>query len=161
MRKIITVILLISIISVSVSGCFGSFALTRKVYDLNQSFGDKWIQSIGMWVMCIVPIYGFSAFVDIVVLNLIEFWTGDNPLAMGEDESSVRLYAHEGREFEVTTTRNRYDFVEIGNPSNAFAFVFEGSSWFLHANDEIIMITQDTEQGLFLYGLEGEVLARF
>jgi hypothetical protein len=66
------------------SACYGKFALTRKVYELNGQITDnKFVHSLVMWAFQIIPVYGCAAAVDVVVLNLIEFWTGSNP--MGAD----------------------------------------------------------------------------
>lgn len=69
--------------SVALTGCFGSFALTKKAYDFNKGLGDKWIQ----WVVFLViggPVAGITFTVDALVLNSIEFWTGSNPVATGD-----------------------------------------------------------------------------
>jgi hypothetical protein len=76
--------LCISFLSVHVSGCFGSFALVRKVYGINESISEnkfiRWAVFLGF---SIIPVYGISAFVDAFVLNSLEFWTGNNPLGGG------------------------------------------------------------------------------
>ena len=43
---------------------------------------------IGFVIFAIVPVYGIAGFVDIWVFNLIEFWTGSNPLGGGSAVSS-------------------------------------------------------------------------
>lgn len=65
------------------SGCFGRFQLTRSVYDLNQSVSDKYLRSAVTWVFVIAPVYGVAGLLDFVVFNLIEFWSGENPVAGG------------------------------------------------------------------------------
>ena len=161
MRKAIILLLVVSVLSMTVSGCFGSFRLTRTVYEMNQSLNDKFLQTIVMWAMMIVPVYGFSALIDIWILNLIEFWTGTNPLAMNADDLEERFYEHEGKQYLVTTTQNRYDVVEVGNDENSFALVFDIDSWYLHSNGEVIKVTEESGTAMRLYGLEGELLSSF
>jgi hypothetical protein len=73
----------------TLTGCYGSFGLTKKVYQFNGSVGNKWMKSLLFFVMAgVVPVYGITTFVDAVVLNLIEFWTGSNPVA------------HNGKDFD-------------------------------------------------------------
>jgi hypothetical protein len=86
-------LLLGSALAVGLSGCYGKFALTKKLYDWNGSFGNKFLSTVIMWVFMIIPVYGVCTFIDGFVLNLIEFWTGSNPLAMvdHDDGSSTRL----------------------------------------------------------------------
>ena len=70
-------------LTVTLTGCFGSFALTKKAYDFNKSLGDKWIQ----WVVYLVAgsvVVPLTLTVDSLVLNSIEFWTGKNPVASGD-----------------------------------------------------------------------------
>jgi hypothetical protein len=76
--------LCVSVLSVHVSGCFGSFALVRKVYGINESISDnkfiRWVVFLGF---SILPVYGISGLVDVLVLNTMEFWTGSNPIEGG------------------------------------------------------------------------------
>ena len=57
-------------------GCFGSFPIVNKVYDFNKSFGSKILQQVNVWAFSIIPVYGVAGFLDVVIFNLIEFWTG-------------------------------------------------------------------------------------
>jgi hypothetical protein len=65
------------------SACFGSFNLTRKVYAFNQSVSeDKWVQELVFLAFAIVPIYEVAGALDALIINSIEFWTGDNPVVV-------------------------------------------------------------------------------
>jgi hypothetical protein len=81
------------------TGCFGSFALTKKVYEFNDGLENKWLKSIAFWGLNIIPVYGFAGFVDVVILNLVEFWTGSNPLAMQEGEVEEQIIAFRGESY--------------------------------------------------------------
>ena len=161
MRKIILMLLLVSVITMSMVGCFGNFSLTKQVYNFNKDIENPFVRSILMWVMFIVPVYPIASWIDVVILNLIEFWTGDNPIAMNEGESQTQFIAHEGIEYEITATRNRFDIKEVGNPDNAFAIVFdvEDSSWTLHRDGNELKITQQNGKELNLYDFDGKVFA--
>ena len=90
------------LLSIFLSGnCFGKFALVRKIYDVNDglTFGATGklggvIKSIVMLVFVFLPVYGISLFLDIVVFNLLEFWTDKNPMAV--NEKPVQELASEG-----------------------------------------------------------------
>ena len=144
MRKIIILLVLVSLLSVSMAGCFGNFALTRKVYSWNASLGSKFVESLVMWVLMIIPVYQVVGFVDVAILNLIEFWTDTNPLAMNETDVDIRQYATEETVYEVVTTQNRYDVFDTQNAENHFAFVFDKDSltWNLEINNTSQQITQ-------------------
>ena len=161
MRKIILVFLLISVMTMSMVGCFGTFSLTRQVYTLNQNIEPPFLRSVLMWAMFIVPIYPIAAWIDVVVLNLIEFWTGDNPIAMLEGESQTQFIAFEGIEYEVTATKNRFDVTEVADPNNAFALVFDvaDNSWNLHKDGQELKITQQDGKELKLFNFDGNVFA--
>lgn len=74
-----------TVLSLHVSGCFGSFALTRNIYGLNERISDnkfvRWLVFLGF---TIIPVYGVGVLVDALVFNSMEFWSGSNPLANAE-----------------------------------------------------------------------------
>ncbi len=77
--------LLIGVLALAMasSGCFGSFNLTRKLYNWNDSFSkDKWGKEVVFLVLIWAPVYGLAGLGDAVVFNSIEFWTGRNPIDM-------------------------------------------------------------------------------
>jgi len=86
MKRITALVLACSIAVLSLQGCYGKMALTRKVYALNGSVQDKFVRSLVTWAFIIVPVYGISALVDFVLFNTIEFWSGKNPVAQGEKD---------------------------------------------------------------------------
>lgn len=71
--------LILAVMISAVGGCYGSFALVQKVHKWNGTFGNKFVNELGFLVLNIVPVYGVAAFIDVIVLNSIEFWTGKNP----------------------------------------------------------------------------------
>jgi len=101
--------LLIGVLALALasSGCFGSFNLTRKLYNWNETIShDKWAKEVVFLVLVWAPIYGLAGLGDAVVFNSIEFWTGRNPIDMqtsslpqmkrivrGEAEAVLRLDA--------------------------------------------------------------------
>ena len=68
---------------VPLSGCFGRFALTNVIYDFNKDgVSDNFIvQELLFLAMLIVPVYEVGLFVDAIILNPIEIFTGTNPIA--------------------------------------------------------------------------------
>jgi len=64
-----------------VSSCYGPFELTRKLWKWNGSVGDKWVnEGVFLVLNVVVPVYGVASFVDAVVLNSVQFWTGKSLL---------------------------------------------------------------------------------
>jgi hypothetical protein len=86
----------------TITGCYGKFNLTRKIYDANGQVSDKFLRSGLTWVLVIIPVYGVAALVDFVVFNTVEFWTGSNPVALGEKDFQ---YAKGDETFKVHASR--------------------------------------------------------
>ena len=60
-----------------------------------------------------IPVYGGAMFIDGAILNLIEFWTGGNPLAAQLQESDTRLAsvkASQAADGTVTVQRGEQTF---------------------------------------------------
>ena len=81
MKRVIAAVLIGSMLVFSFASCFGTFNLTKKLHDWNGSLGNKFVNTLVFWVFCIIPVYGVAVFVDAIVLNLIEFWSGGNPMS--------------------------------------------------------------------------------
>ena len=55
--------LFVTVLSLHVSGCFGSFALTRKIYGFNQGIsGNKFVQWALFLGFVILPVYEIGSF---------------------------------------------------------------------------------------------------
>ena len=88
--KVVALVLVVSVGVVFSAGCFGKFQLTRKVYDINQSVEDKYLRSAVTWLLVIIPVYGLAGLLDFILFNVIEFWSGENPIVSGPQ---TRVYA--------------------------------------------------------------------
>jgi hypothetical protein len=84
-------LVLVAAVGALSAGCFGKFQLTRKVYDINQSIDEKYVRSAATWILVIVQVYTVAALLDLIVFNVLEFWTGENPVASGP---VTKVYAH-------------------------------------------------------------------
>jgi hypothetical protein len=92
-RSVVQVLSSILIVALLLTafGCYGSFQLTNKVYKFNGTLGNKWVNELGFIVMVVVPVYGVAAFVDAVVLNSLEFWTGKNPMTAANGIQTIQV----------------------------------------------------------------------
>jgi len=144
MKKLILLIVLVSLLTLSMTGCFGNFSLTKKLYQFNGSLGNNFVNTIVMWAMYIVPVYGIAIFVDAVILNLIEFWTGSNPLAMAEGQIERQYYSHNDMEYELVATKNRIDVIGITNPEMQFSFLYDetNASWNMLHEGNVYQMTE-------------------
>lgn len=110
-KKLILMLLIVGVTFTSFANCFGKFALTRKAYSLNEGIGGKdlvgkFIRTLLMWVYFIIPILaGLVFFLDIVIFNLIEFWTDANPIGLNEynkDGQYVKTFQKDGETLKLT-----------------------------------------------------------
>ncbi|MDR1829181.1 MAG: DUF3332 domain-containing protein [Candidatus Fibromonas sp.] len=84
MKRVFLSLLAACIFAGTTTGCWGSFALTKKAYDFNNKFwGNKWISWIAYLILGSLVV-GVTMFVDSLILNSLEFWTGSNPVALGD-----------------------------------------------------------------------------
>ena len=168
MKKAIIIIVVVSLLTLSVAGCFGNFALTRKVYNFNKGIGDRGIvggaiRTLLFWGMNIVPIYYFAGLIDMFILNLIECLTGSNPMAMNEGEMDIRYATHEGIEYQIITTKNRFDISEVNNPEKVLAFVYDVTdcAWYAVSGEESYKITEASTGETKMFDFDGNVIATY
>jgi hypothetical protein len=152
MRKILFSTLLGLVLAVTSAGCFGKFALTRKIYDFNDNVsGNKFVRSVAMWAMVIIPVYEVGAVADFLVLNTIEFWTGSNPIAANEQcDGTKRLAVVEQPDGSAT--------LECGEAT--YRLVPSGTAGFaLERNGIRIGTAQTTDDGgLLVLDPQGNIL---
>ena len=107
-KILVSVMLTLVLLSVSTS-CYGKFSLSKKVYKWNGSLGNKFVKTAVMWGLWVVPVYEVAGMVDLWVLNVIEFWTGSNPVAMKAGEKELQQVKMDDKDFIISATKNRMD----------------------------------------------------
>ena len=138
-----------------VSGCYGSFAATKKVYQWNGTVGDKWVNSIVMIGLNIIPVYGIAGGADILVLNTVEFWTGKNPLAMQPGEQETRTVMVDGTELEITATQNRLEVAAANGSAVELTYDTASRSWFVATPEGQRLVARASDEALTLYHADG------
>ena len=137
------------------SSCIGSFRLTNNIKDWNEGLGDKFVNELVFVALHIVPVYPIAMFVDGVVLNSVEFWTGDNPVAEVGETKVVKN--SNGDEIEIVATENGYS---LSNGETAMNLVFdkEQQLWSAEYNNQVtklVKLNGDNTAQLFVG--DGEV----
>lgn len=87
-------------------GCIGSFELVRELHEWNRGVGDKWVQELVFIGLVVIPVYEIALVGDAVIFNLIEFWTGSNPLALKEGEYEEQIVIRDGKRYKLKAGRN-------------------------------------------------------
>lgn len=59
--------------------CYGRFPVTKAIYRWNGRITDiTLVHSIIMIVFVIIPVYPLAMLLDAIIINTVEYWTGDN-----------------------------------------------------------------------------------
>jgi hypothetical protein len=86
-------------------GCYGQFALTRKIYDWNgRATNNKFANSVITWALIVVPVYEVCALADFLVFNTVEVFSGRNPLAQEQGSDGGLRLRYAGRDYQLTPT---------------------------------------------------------
>lgn len=120
--------------SVALTSCIGSFGLTNKVLDWNKGLtNNNFVNELIFIGLHIIPVYEVSILADVLVINSIEFWSGDNPVAAG----TVKEVKGDNGKYLVKTTEEGYSITKEGeeNPVE-LKFDEETQSWNVISNGE-------------------------
>lgn len=134
------------------SSCIGSFRLTNNIKDWNEGLGDKFVNELVFIALHIVPIYEIAIFIDGVVLNSIEFWTGENVVA---EPGETRIVKNSlGQDVQVTALENGYT---ISNGETAMNLLFDAENqvWSAEYNNQstdLVKLNGDNTAQLYVGG---------
>ena len=135
-------------IIITLSSCIGSFNLTNSLYRWNTNLGSKPENEAVFLAFVILPVYGATLFVDGVVLNSIEFWTGNSVEVKNENQQkSIEL---NGKEYRLTGDQRKITSVEQENIQNNEKLVFSESdnSWYLKKGNKLQKLVEiNSENG--------------
>ena len=133
------------------TGCFGKFALTRKLYGWNDSFDNKFVKTVVFWAFTIIPVYEVLGFADFIVLNTIEFWTGSNPVAQMHmqqmPDGSVQMERGGIVMRLVPTGENRFDIFRDGTLAGTATMTGDrGLVFTMAGNGQVVRLTPEDVQ---------------
>lgn len=129
-RKFITVATAcILLASTSMTSCLGSFGLTQKLLSWNRTIDNKFVNEIVFIALCIVPAYEVAVLADMLVLNSIEFWSGESALA----QAPKVIEGNDGK-YLVETDAEGYTITSLTDSSQVrFNYDSESRTWSLQA----------------------------
>jgi hypothetical protein len=166
MKRIISLVVLAFFITAS-TGCYGSFALTKKIYKWNGSLGNKFVNSIVFWVFNIIPVYDVCAFIDVVVLNTIEFWMGNNPMAFNSTTDTHKMVESKGKLYDVTIGNQKITITEVkgaeAGKTATIAYREASADWVLVADGQQTVVATCTQKPLNMVNLfypDGKVVTK-
>ncbi len=123
--------------SMMMQSCIGSFALFNKVKAWNEHVGDKFVNEIVFVAMWILPVYELCFAADLLILNSIEFWSGENP-AMSAETKVV-----DGKNAQYLVARNEAGYTITNMTTKQvtrFNFNAQDNSWSLENNGEEVKL---------------------
>jgi hypothetical protein len=127
------------------SSCIGSFSLFNQYAEWQREMtSNKFINAIVGFVL--MPIVGGVALtIDAVVLNTIEFWTGDNPVAQNVGKTQM-IMGEDGVLYAVKTLRKGYEITAPNGEVTLLTYNKRNDSWTISQNGvtkEIFRFNQD------------------
>jgi hypothetical protein len=127
------------------SSCIGPFAMSRKVLDWNQRVTNvKFVNWLVFLVFWVVPVYEISMFIDAFILNSIEFWTGNNPVA----NIDTTIKGSKGT-YHVKSNENGYDVILLETGEKAqFLFDRESKTWSYAQDGKVLPLVQFDDEGI-------------
>ncbi|MCY2686252.1 DUF3332 domain-containing protein [Salinimicrobium sp. TH3] len=159
MRKLI----LCSVLSLAflTTSCLGSFSAWNNLRDWNEDAADnKFVNNAIFWGLNIIPIYPLFYAGDVFIFNLVEFWTGENPIAMNEGEVQKQLIERNGVNYEMIATKNeiRIKVLSGEREGKELKMVFDPAdkSWNAVKDGEKIKLSSYEEGFYIVYLPDGE-----
>ena len=156
MKKTFKLSALLLAATILFSSCIGSFRLTNQVKDWNQSVSNKWVNEVIFLAFHIVPVYEITMFIDALILNSIEFWSGKSASVEAGDSKIVKN--SQGQDVEITAMENGYT-LSNGDMSMNLLFDEETQVWSAEYNNQttqLIKMVDDNNAQLFL--MNGDVM---
>lgn len=155
--------LICSVLSVSIlsTSCLGSFSAFNSLRDWNDGLTEnKFLDNLIFWALNIVPVYPLFFFGDVVFFNLLEFWTGSNPIAMADGDSETQYATVDGQKVRMTAKKNAFHIQVIEGKDTGkelqMVFLPEDKSWnAIGPNGELTKLASMEEGFYKVYTPEG------
>ena len=118
----------------------------------NKSLGNKFANEAVFFLFWIFPAYEVSLFLDTIILNSIEFWSGSNPVA----DTGTKTIETENGTYTVETKTDGYHIEKEGEEKTLdFKFDEQNQTWSMSSDgvetklmqykdaDEVVMFLPD------------------
>lgn len=129
------------------TSCVGSFSLFNKYAAWQREMtSNKYVNGIVGFIL--LPIVGtVTLFIDSVILNTIEFWSGENPVASHVGKTQQML-GGDGVLYAVKTLRNGYEITAPNGEVTMLLYDKASDSWSISQNGVV--------KELFRYNPDGK-----
>lgn len=138
--------------SLTFQSCIGSFALTNKVLTWNRQVNNKFVNELVFFAFWILPVYEVTAAADLLVINSIEFWSGNNPL-----EANNRIIPTEQGDYMIASDDNGYNITSPNGDTMQFIFNKENNLWSFSKNnsEKIDFLQFNSDESVRILNEEG------
>lgn len=135
-KKLIVATVVALSASIMMQSCIGSFALYNKVKAWNEHVGDKFVNELVFVAMWILPVYELCFAADMLILNSIEFWSGNNPAL-----AQTRVIDGKDAQYLVASNANGYVITNQKTKQvTRFNFNAKDNSWSLENNGQEVKL---------------------
>lgn len=138
--------------SVTFTSCIGPFNLSNKLLSWNQSVGNKFVNELVFLAMWIVPVYEICMLADVLVLNTIEFWTGNNPVQAG----IVKEVQGENGIYTVETLENGYSITNEEGQEVSLLYDKESNVWSAATENDVVKLVKIEDGNAIVYLPNGQ-----
>ena len=128
-KKIIFPAAVLVLSAVSFQSCIGSFALTNKVLSWNRNVNNKFVNEAVFFAFWVLPVYEVTALADLLVINSIEFWSGNNPV-----EANNKIIETEHGNYYLTAQETGYQVLSPDGNIIDFQFDNDSQTWSFNVN---------------------------
>ncbi|WP_411823774.1 DUF3332 family protein [Leptospira sp. 'Mane'] len=110
MKRLVVLLSILMFSFGSFANCFGKFGVLKTMYGFHSGInvGSGFVAKLVRTILMYIPfiwVYGFATFLDLVLFNLIEFWTDSNPIAKADydfDGKLVKEFHENGESLRLT-----------------------------------------------------------
>lgn len=143
-KKLINVSIALALGAITLNSCIGSFGLFNSVLSWNKGLSSNKFVNELVFVL-ISPAYAVCGVADLLVLNSIEFWTGEKIIAkVGETKE---IMGKDGRMYAVKTLKNGYEIKDADGNKSRLIYNKKDKSWSYENNDTIQKLFNFNEDG--------------
>lgn len=130
-KKSIKLFVCLCVAAITLNSCIGSFGLFNKMLSWNMTATNNKFLNELIFII-ISPAYAICGTADLLVLNTIEFWSGENPLAsnVGKTEN---VMGSDGKMYAVTTLKDGYEIKDADGKQMNFTFDEKEQTWSVEA----------------------------
>lgn len=146
-KKFITVATIALASTMLFSSCIGPFNLSKKLLTWNQTIDSKFVNELVFIILS--PAYLVTFMADVLVLNSIEFWTGENPIQAG----IVKQVQGENGVYTVETMEDGYKILNEEGQQTNLVYDKDSNTWSAVANGittKLITIGENNDAIVYL-----------